>query len=211
MLTIVPEKIEAYCRDHSTPENPELRPLVQETLSSTEWPQMQVGHLEGNLLRLLVRLTGAKRVLELGTFTGYSALLMAEALPEDGKLITCDIDPEATAIAKKHWARFPHGRKIELRLGPALETIRGLSGPLDLVFIDADKESYIDYWDALVPKLRAGGLIVADNVLWSGKVLKPEDESDRAIAAFNERVRKDDRVEQVMLSVRDGMTLAVKR
>ncbi|MCL4694817.1 MAG: O-methyltransferase, partial [Candidatus Hydrogenedentes bacterium] len=136
---------------------------------------------------------------------------MAEGMAADGKLITCDVDPEATAIAQTHWNQSPHGSKIELRLGPALETIEGLTGPIDMVFIDADKENYIHYWEAVLPKVRQGGLIVADNVLWSGRVLKPEKRSDHAVDAFNKHVVADPRVEAVMLTVRDGVTLAWKR
>ena len=133
---------------------------------------------------------------------------MAEGLPDDGTLTTCDVDSATTAIARKYWRQSPHGEKIELRLGPALETIRDIEGPLDLVFIDADKVSYIDYWEAVVPKMRRGGLIVADNVLWSGRVVSPDDANAKALAAFNDHVAADARVEQVMLPIRDGVTVA---
>ena len=172
---------------------------------------MQVGHLEGSFLRLLVKIARAKRVLEIGTFTGYSALAMAEGLPRGGRLITCDIDPDATQIARAHWNRSPHGRKIELRLGPAIKTVQELSGPFDLVFIDADKESYGRYWELCVPKVRRGGLLLADNVLWGGRVLDPHDRSDRAIVAFNKRVAADRRVDVVILPLRDGLTVAYKK
>src|SRR3990172_6385886 len=210
MKIIVPKKIELYCRKNTTPESQLLNELVDETYARTAFPEMQVGHLEGAFLRMLVRLIRAKRVLELGTFTGYSSLVMAQALPEDGKLITCDIDPEATEIAKRYWKRSPHGNKIELRLGHALETLRNIEGLFDLVFIDADKENYINYWELCIPKTRSGGLLVIDNVLWSGGVLEPEDETDRAIAEFNEHVSNDKRVEVVMLPIRDGVSLAWK-
>ena len=144
-------------------------------------------------------------------FTGYSGLMMAEGLPEDGRLITCDVDPKAEAIARRYFAESPHGHKIEIRMGPALDTLRTIKGPIDMAFIDADKENYPDYYEACLGLLRPGGLIVADNVLWSGRVLKPEDESTRAIVAFNERVQADQRVENVCLTVRDGMMLAWKR
>ncbi len=210
MKMIVPKKIESYCRENTTPESQLLRELVAETYESTALPEMQIGHLEGAFLRMLVRLVGAKRVLELGTFTGYSSLVMAQALPEDGRLITCDLDPEVTEIAKRYWRRSPHMKKIELRLGPALETLRTIEGPFDLVFIDADKENYINYWELCMQKTRRGGLLVVDNVLWSGRVLDPEDETDRAIAEFNRHVYNDKRVEVVMLPLRDGVTIAWK-
>jgi caffeoyl-CoA O-methyltransferase len=135
---------------------------------------------------------------------------MAEGLPDDGKLITCDIDPETTKIAKKYWSRSTHGKKIELKLGPALETLKTIEGLFDLVFIDADKVNYINYWELCLPKVRPGGLLVIDNVLWSGSVLNPEDETERAIDEFNKHVYNDKRVEVVMLPIRDGVTLAWK-
>jgi caffeoyl-CoA O-methyltransferase len=144
-------------------------------------------------------------------FTGYSALMMAEGLSEDARLITCEIDPRAEAIAHRYFAESPHGDKITIRMGPALETIKTLTGPLDLVFIDADKSNYANYYEACLPLLKPGGLIVADNVLWSGKVLHPNDPNDHAIVAFNRLVQSDPRVENVCLTVRDGMMLACKR
>ena len=210
-LTLVPEKIEAYAARHSAPESALFRALARETFRKAKYPQMQVGHLEGQALAMLVRLTRSKRVLEIGTFTGYSSLAMAEALPPGGTLTTLDIDPETTAIARKYWAKSPAGRKITLKIGPALETLKTIRGPLDLVFIDADKHNYVNYWNACVPKVRARGLIVVDNVLWSGRVLNPKDEMDSAIVRCNRHIARDKRVIPVMLSVRDGMTLAWKR
>jgi caffeoyl-CoA O-methyltransferase len=174
-------------------------------------PHMQVGRLEGTFLRLLVKLARARRVLEVGTFTGYSALMMAEGLPDDGELITCDIDPNAAAMAREFFARSPHGKKIHLRMGPALETLKTLQGPFDLAFIDADKTNYSAYYDAVVPLLRSGGLLVADNTLWSGRILNPVDPSDHALVAFNKKVAADPRVDKALLTVRDGMMLALKR
>ena len=208
MLSFIPEELDNYVTAHCTPESALPRELATETRDSTDQPQMMVGNIEGLFLRTLVRATGARRVLEIGTFTGYSALAMAEGLPDDGTLITCDIDPAATAIARRYWGQSPHGGKIDLRLGPALETIQGIDGPLDLVFIDADKAGYIDYWEAVLPKVRKAGLVVADNVLWSGRVVAPDDPDARALAAFNDHVAADGRVEQVVLPVRDGITVA---
>lgn len=210
-LTLVPEAIEEYARAHTEPVSPLFEELRKETYAKMELPQMQVGPIEGTFLRLLVRLIGAKRVLEIGMFTGYSALMMAEGLPQGGELITCEINPKAEEVARRYFAKSPHGKKIKIRMGPALQTIESLAGPLDLAFIDADKENYARYLDAVVPLLRSGGLIVVDNVLWSGRVLKPKDQIDRAIVEFNDRVAKDSRVEKVMLTVRDGITLALKR
>ncbi|MDH4037085.1 MAG: class I SAM-dependent methyltransferase [Candidatus Krumholzibacteria bacterium] len=211
MIPIVSEAIDAYAAEHSSPEPALLAELAEETRASMDSPQMMVGHSEGLFLRLLARLMGARRVLEIGTFTGYSSLCLAEGLPADGRVITCDVDPRATAIARRYWARSAHGAKITLELRPALETLAGLRGPFDMVFIDADKQNYIRYWEACVPHVRAGGALLADNVLWSGKVLDPREKDDHAIVAFNQHVARDLRVERVVLPLRDGLTLAVKR
>ncbi len=211
MIPIVSEAIDAYAAEHSSPEPALLAELAEETRASMDSPQMMVGHSEGLFLRLLARLMGARRVLEIGTFTGYSSLCLAEGLPADGRVITCDVDPRATAIARRYWARSAHGAKITLELRPALETIAGLREPFDMVFIDADKQNYIRYWEACVPLVRAGGALLADNVLWSGKVLDPREKDDHAIVAFNQHVARDLRVERVVLPLRDGLTLAVKR
>jgi caffeoyl-CoA O-methyltransferase len=210
-MTLVPQPIESYAAEHSEPVGPLFEALREETYASISDPQMQVGRLEGNVLRLLVRLSGARRALEIGMFTGYSGLMIAEGLPEDGTLITCDVNPKAEAIARRAFGKSPVGKKIEIRMGPALETIKTLKGPLDFVFIDADKENYLAYYEGILPLLRKGGLIVADNTLWSGKVLDPKSASDHAIVKFNDAVASDPRVDKVMLTVRDGMTLMVKR
>jgi len=172
---------------------------------------MQVGRIEGRFLKMLVRLTGARRILEIGMFTGYSALMMAEGLPDDGHLITCDVNPEAEAIAQRYFNESPDAHKIEIRMGPALDTIKSLSEPIDIVFIDADKTNYSNYYEAIMPLVKPGGLIVADNVLWSGRVLDPQSEDDHAIVAFDKLVQSDPRLENVCLTVRDGMMLAWKR
>lgn len=212
MLGKLWDVIEDYALENTSPVSENFDRLRDETLRTMEAPQMQVGAVEGTLLRLLVKLSGAKSALEIGMFTGYSGLMIASALPDDGTLVTCDINPKAEEVARRYFTESPHGQKISIRMGPALDTIASLPGPFDFVFIDADKENYVRYWDAVVPKVRPGGLIVADNVLWSGRVvLANPAESTRAIQAFNEHVRNDDRVEQVMLTVRDGMTLALRK
>lgn len=214
MLTLLPEELAAYVEDHAPPEPALLAELREATYATLEDPQMQVGRVEGSLLRMLAMLVGARRVIEIGTFSGYSTLSLAAGVRDGGRVITCDIDPAATNLAKTFWARSAHGHKIELRLGPAIDTLRALasdSEPVDLAFIDADKTSYEDYWEALVPMMRPGGLILADNTLWSGKVLHPQEPSDHALASFNARVHADSRVEAVLLSVRDGIMAARKR
>jgi caffeoyl-CoA O-methyltransferase len=205
-----PDELNQYIAEHSTPETPLLTELARATRAHTDDPGMMVGHVQGTFLRLIVRMLDARRVLELGTFTGYSTLAMAEGLPDGGEIITCDINPETTAIARQYWDRSPHGSKIRLRLGPALRTIQALDGPFDLVFIDADKQNYSAYWDACVPRLRRGGVILVDNALWSGRVVDPGTDEEIAIDAFNKHIRADQRVEHVLLSIRDGLMMAVR-
>jgi caffeoyl-CoA O-methyltransferase len=211
MENFINEAVEQFAHDHTKPGSDLFRRLRDETYAEMRSPQMQVGRIEGGFLKMLVRLTGARRILEIGMFTGYSALMMAEGLPDDGHLITCDVDPKAEAIARRYFGESPHGHKIEIRMGPALDTIKMLSGPIDMVFIDADKTNYSDYYEACLPLLKPGGLIVADNVLWSGRVLDPQSADDHAIVAFDRLVQSDPRVENVCLTVRDGMMLAWKR
>ena len=211
MNEFVDAVVEQFARDHTDPESELHRRLREETYRVMDRPQMQVDAIEGRFLKMLVRLIGARTILEIGMFTGYSALMMAEGLPEDGRLVTCEIDPKAEAIARRYFAESPYGHKITIRMGPALETIRTLSGPQDLVFIDADKPNYSAYYEATFPMLKPGGLIIVDNVLWSGKVLDPQDADAHAIVAFNRMVQSDPRVENVCLTVRDGMMLAWKR
>jgi caffeoyl-CoA O-methyltransferase len=203
--------IEQFAHDHTKPETDLFVRLHKETYRTMDRPQMQVGLTEGRFLQTLVRLTGARNILEIGMFTGYSTLMMAEALPEDGRLITCEIDPKAEAIARKYFAESPHGHKITVQMRPALETIKTLPGPLDLVFIDADKPNYCNYYKACFPLVKPGGVIVGDNVLWSGKVINPQDDDTRAIVAFDDLIQSDPRVDNVCLTVRDGIMLAWKR
>ncbi len=213
MKAIIPKKIEEYCLRHTSTGSKLLQELEKYTRRYCDDSQMLIGPHEGALLAMLVRLTGARRVLEIGTFTGYSALCMAEALPKNGRLITCEIRPKHAEIAQTFFDRSPHGRKIRLRLGAALETLADLpaSATFDFVFLDADKENYVNYYEAVLPRLRPGGLIVADNVLWSGRVLAPKKKTDRAVVRFNKHVCRDPRVECVMLPVRDGVSLVRKR
>jgi caffeoyl-CoA O-methyltransferase len=207
-MTLVPEQIEAFAADHTSA----LPALLDELIAETEREfgeraTMLSGRIEGTLLQMLIAVSGAKRVLEIGMFTGFSAQMMAAALPDDGRIITCDVDPNAIAIAKRYIARSPHGGKIEVREGPALETMKTLDPGFDLVFIDADKSNYINYYEATLPLLARGGLIAVDNVLWSGRVLDPKAPDDHAIVAFDAHVRADERVSHVLLTVRDGVML----
>lgn len=207
MISFLPEEIEKYIEEHSAQEDYIAKGLREETYSKTQSPQMMSGHIVGNFLGFLIRITGAKKVLEIGTFTGYSALMMAASLPEDGKLITCDRDRKSTKIAKKFWVKSGYDKKIELKIGPALETISKLKGKFDFVFIDADKENYENYLNAILPMLSEKGLVVVDNVLWSGKVLNPNDAQSQGMDKFNKRVQSDNNLWNIMLSIRDGLML----
>ena len=206
MIGIVPREIDDYAFDHTTPLPPVMEELRKATYDSAPDAEMLSDRLIGTLLQTLIRVSGAKRVLEIGTFTGFSALMMAHALPEDGELITCDIAPRP--LAREFFAKTPHGKKIDLRVGPALDTIDTLQGPFDLVFIDADKTNYLNYYVKCIDLLAPRGVIAVDNTLWGGKVLDPKDESDKAIDALNNYVTKDPRVNNVLLTLRDGLMLA---
>lgn len=209
-MELTPRAIESYCHDRTSPEPELLRELIAETHRAMRHPGMLTGRLEGRLLKQLITISGARRVLEIGMFTGYSALSMAEGLPDDGTLITCDVDPAAKAIAERFFARSPHGRKIEIRLAPALETIATLPGPFDFVFIDADKANYANYYRAVIGKVRTGGLIAIDNTLWHGEVLAPKEADAIIIDSLNREIETDARVENVLIPVRDGLHLVRK-
>jgi caffeoyl-CoA O-methyltransferase len=211
LSSIANEQVEAYAEAHTTPPAELLARLAEETHATMSSPQMLTGRVEGRLLELLVHASGARRVLELGTFTGYSALSMAAALPEDGRIDTCDSEPKHVEVAGRHFAESPHGHKITIHLGPALDTIGRLEGEFDLVFIDADKANYDNYYEAVLPRLSERGLIVIDNTLWSGRVVDPQDDDTRAIAALNDKLAADERVVCVQLTVRDGVTLVRRR
>jgi caffeoyl-CoA O-methyltransferase len=206
---IVDENVERYAEEHTTPACDLFDRLATETREKTEIPQMMVGRIEGKFLEFLVRTTRAEQVLELGTFTGYSSISMARGLTGTGRVISCDVNPETTAIARRYAEEAGVDDRIEYRLGPALDAIGSLDGPFDLIFIDADKANYVNYYEALLPKLAANGLMIVDNTLWSGRVAddRDGDESTEAIRRLNDRVRDDDRVECVLLTVRDGMLL----
>ena len=211
MSFLVDEKIETYAEEHTTPPTELLRELAAETHQTMRIPQMLTGTIEGRFLELLVHATGARRVLEIGTFTGYSALSMAAALPSDGRIDTCDNEPTHVDVAKRYIERSSHAAKIAVHLGPALETIERLEGEFDLVFIDADKTNYDNYYEAVLPRLSERGLIAIDNTLWSGRVLDPPDADSKALAALNDKLAADERVVCVQLTIRDGVTLVRRR
>lgn len=206
--------IEKYIDDHTDDPAPLLSELIKETEALTGRSGWSIGKVEGKFLQMLVKISGARNAVEIGTFTGYSALIIAEALPEDGKLITCETDAKHAQIALRYFRKSAFGGKIRLELRPALETLGQISDrSVDFVFIDADKPSYSRYFDEAMRILKSGGLILVDNVFWRNKIFKRRitNENARAIAAFNEKVKNDHRAEKVMLSVRDGVYLIRKK
>ena len=209
-MDLFPSEIEAYAEAHTTAESPLMAQLAEETRNSLQYSVMLSGAVQAQLLKMLVHLTSAQTVLEIGTFTGYSALAMAEALGETGRIITCDTNERYLTIARKYFGLSDHGSKITIEVGPALNTIQHLDGPFDLVYIDADKANYPNYYNAVMPKLRRGGIMVVDNALWSGTVLDPQDDQSKAIHRINEMVANDDGVEHVFLAIRDGFHIVRK-
>lgn len=213
MADIISSEISAYLLAHCTPADDVLRELAAETRAAfPDAAGMQISQDEGELLTMLVRLVGATSAVEVGVFTGYSAVCIARGLPKDGRLLACDIDEEWTAVARRYWERAGVDDRIDLRIAPAIETLRALppEPAIDFAFIDADKTGYRAYYQELVPRVRAGGLLVLDNVLRGGAVLDGTHEADVAIREINDIVVADDRVESVMLPVRDGVTLIRK-
>jgi predicted O-methyltransferase YrrM len=207
MSPYLSDTLDAYLDAHATPLEPLLQDNHEETYASLSSPQMIAGPVLGRLLRLLVTLVAPRLVVEIGTFSGYSAMAMAGGLPPEGRLVTCELSPDRARFARSYFDRSPWADRIEVRVGPALETVAALDGPFDFVFIDADKEGYPAYYDAVVPKLSPRGLIAVDNTLSGGDVADPRDDRDRVMAAFNDHVLADERTESLVLSVRDGVTL----
>jgi caffeoyl-CoA O-methyltransferase len=214
-LSVTPELL-GYAVEHGTWTHDDvLDDLQAETRALGSPAGMQIGPDEGQLLTFLARLIGARRAVEVGTFTGYSGLCIARGLAADGKLTCCDVNEEWTAIARRYWARAGEADRIELRLAPAIDTLRSLpeTEHIDLAFIDADKTGYPAYWAELVPRVRSGGVLVADNVLYSGRIVdeSSDDASIQALRRFNDEVAADDRVDVMILPAFDGLTLARKR
>ncbi|MDE0308959.1 MAG: class I SAM-dependent methyltransferase [Acidiferrobacterales bacterium] len=210
LMNLVDKKVDLYATAHSAQPSSLVQEIDDWTVANSDASRMLSGALQGAVLQLLARLVEARRILEIGMFTGYSALTMAEVLPNDGELITIDNDPEREAVARAFFAKSPHGAKITIRIGNALDVINDMHGPFDLVYIDADKSNYLNYYEAVLPLVRAGGVIVADNVLWSSAVLDPKTEDARSLHEFNQRLSADGRVMNVLLTVRDGLMVAQK-
>lgn len=213
-MDFIDPKIEAYATANSSPETEALQNLARETHLKTYMPRMLSGHLQGRVLSLLSKLVQPKLIVEVGTFTGYSAICLAEGLAPDGKLITFDINDEMKSFAEKHFAASGNSSRIEMRTGDATKLLQQIDATVDLAFIDADKENYPAYWNLLFPKLRRGGLIIADNVLWSGKILDPEKNTDRdtkGLLAFTKMALEEKNAEQVLLPIRDGLLVIRKK
>ncbi|MDF2180978.1 class I SAM-dependent methyltransferase [Neptuniibacter sp. CAU 1671] len=210
MEFLVNEAVEDYAFLSTTPEPELLQELIDETNKNMGWPQKLSGRLVGRTLKFLAQLHQPKTVLEIGMFTGYSALSIAEGMPQDGRIICCETNPRAIEFAKTFFARSPYGHKIEVIFGRALDTLQTLDEALDFTFIDADKRNYLHYYEQVLEKTRPGGLIVLDNMLWSGKVLQPESEIDDVLVELNQRIAADPRVENIFLTVRDGINVVRK-
>ncbi len=213
MADLVLPAIEAYAAACSLPETSVRQKLREETERTMELARMLVGPLEGAFLHLMARLVRAERVLEIGMFTGYSALCFAEAVPEQGRVVTCEVDEASAAVARRFFAQSPDGRKIDIRMGPALETMARLSGPFDVIFIDADKVNYVNYYRRAMDLLSPRGVILVDNVLWDGDVLlnPPPDDRTAAIQELNQVVAADARVTAVLATIRDGVWVITPR
>jgi caffeoyl-CoA O-methyltransferase len=209
------EQLSDYIEAHTTGIDDVQRHLIEQTARLGGLASMQISPDQGAFLTMLTRLAGVRRAVEVGTFTGYSALCIARGMPADGRLLCCDISADWTGVAQRFWDKAGVSDRIDLRVAPAIDTLRELpSDPeIDLVFIDADKASYVDYYEELVPRTRPGGVILADNVLWSGQVADSSDDSDDTVAIrrFNDHVAADDRVDSVILTIGDGLTFARKR
>ncbi|MHA7100332.1 O-methyltransferase [Roseivirga pacifica] len=212
-MDFIPEDIQQYVEDHSDVESPLLSKINRETHARVMMPRMLSGHLQGRVLSMLTHMIQPKVILEVGTYTGYSALCMAEGLAEDGKLITLDINEELHDQVQGYFDESDYSGQIDYRIGNAMELIPEINEPFDLVFIDADKKNYLNYYNLVIDQVRSGGFIIADNVLWSGKVVQTEKitKDTQVILDFNRFVQEDDRVENVLFPIRDGLMIVRKK
>jgi caffeoyl-CoA O-methyltransferase len=210
-MEVINEALQHYSEQHTSAESDLLKAVNRTTHAKVLRPRMLSGHLQGRVLAMISQMLQPRRILEIGTYTGYSALCLAEGLADDGKLITLDVNEELEDMVRSFFSASPYSSKIDFRLGDARRIIPELAGPFDLVFIDADKENYGMYYDLVLDKVRPGGIILADNVLWSGKVLDAKPDKDTAaILEFNRRIQSDRRVENVLLPIRDGIMMIRK-
>lgn len=210
-MDIVAKKAEEYALGHTSPLSPLLEEIEEVTLTKTAYPSMLTGRVAGRFLQLVAQMSGARRIVDIGTFTGFSALAMAEVLPDDGEILTLENNPEHARIAQSFFDRSPCSERITLRLGEALDILKSLpDAGTDLVFIDADKQNYSAYYGEAMRIIKIGGLILADNALWYGRIFDPKDDDSFAMADFNELVKTDDRAEKLFLTIRDGIYLIRK-
>lgn len=211
-MEFLPEALNQYTENHTQEESPVLTKLNRETWTKMVQPRMLSGHLQGRVLSMLSHMVRPKRILEIGTFTGYSALCLAEGLTAGGKLTTIDVNEEFEEIVRRYVKEAGMEDRIEMLIGNAMDLIAGVDGEIDLVFIDADKENYSNYFDLVIDKVRKGGIIIADNVLWSGKVLDEKTDAEtQALKDYNEKIQADDRVENVLFPIRDGLMICRKK
>jgi predicted O-methyltransferase YrrM len=214
-MEFFPEDINEYVEHHTSDENELLKKINRETHSQVLMPRMLSGHLQGRILSMISKMIQPEKILEIGTYTGYSALCLAEGLADNGKLITIDVNEELEDRVRKYFSESPYDSRIQFIIGNALEEIPEIEGPVDLVFIDADKVNYSNYFNLVFEKVRSGGLIIADNVLWSGKVVesrrKKLDEDTQALIEFNTMIQKHEHVENVLFPVRDGLMVIRKK
>lgn len=213
-MEFITAEIQAYSENFTNKESELLRDLNRETNLKVNQPRMLSGHLQGRFLSFISKLLQPKFILEIGTYTGYSALCLAEGLSKDGKIVTVDPNEETNVVAKRYFDASPFAKQIDLKIDQALNVIANLNHEMDLVFIDADKKNYLNYYKAVIEKVRSGGVIIADNVLWSGKVLDEESKMDaetKVLHDFNKFVSADERVEHLLLPVRDGLMLLRKK
>ncbi len=213
-MEFIIKELSDYCENNTTPESEILSKLNRETHLKVVSPRMLSGHLQGRFLSFISKLQQPKLIVEIGTYTGYSALCLAEGLAKDGKLISIDVNEETSSFAKSFISKTEYANQINLVLADAKEFVTTINEPIDLVFIDADKKNYLNYYHLIIDKIKPGGLIIADNVLWSGKITMPEKEMDRetlALHQFNQFVQQDSRVENILLPIRDGLMIVRKK
>ena len=212
-MNFISPELEQYAGIHTSPESELLSRINRETHLEVLQPRMLSGHLQGRVLSLLANLLKPKRILEIGTYTGYSALCLAEGLPDDGKLITIDVNEELQARVQGYFNDSSYKGQIDYRIGDAMELIPTLPDMWDLVFIDADKKNYLNYYELVIERMNPGGIILADNILWSGKVIDPTatDRETEMLRRYNEVIHADDRVENILLPIRDGIMVARKK
>ncbi len=213
-MEFISKDLSDYCENNTSPESEALAQLNRETHLKVVSPRMLSGHLQGRFLSFISKLQQPKLIVEIGTYTGYSALCLAEGLHQEGKLISIDVNEETSSFAKSFIAKTEYANHIDLVLADAKEYVTKIKEPIDLVFIDADKKNYLTYYHLMIDKIKSGGIIIADNVLWSGKITMPEEEMDRetlALHQFNQFVQQDNRVENILLPIRDGLMVVRKK